>query len=609
MQPILKINLSTGESQPWEIPADWQRDFLGGAALAARLLYEELTPDLDPLSPAAPLLFLTGPLTGTSGPAVGRFVVCGKSPATGLWAEANAGGFWGVALRRAGYDGLWLTGRAERPVYLWLDESGLQIHDARPYWGMDTYEVQQALREDHQQPGARVACIGRAGERGVVFAGIFNDHGRTAGRTGLGAVMGAKNLKAIAVYGRRSLPLYDPQTYGALRSQANRDLKNQPMTQVLRDLGTAGAADYFDYLGEMPKFYFTRGLLEGATDISGASVAETILTGKSACHACVIACGRVVDLGDGKKRKGPEYETLVGFGPNLGLTDPVFAARMGEICDRYGMDAISASNVLGLAFLLFERGLLSTEETGGLELTWGNREAVDVLLHQIAFGRGLGKLLGQGARAFARRFGAEELAVQVNGLEAPYHDPRGASGMALVYAVSPRGACHNKSDYFLVDIGQAEDDLGLTFFDRHAGAEKAANVARHQDWRSLFDALVMCLFASVPAETVRDLVNAATGGAYSLDDLFRVGERAFQLKRAINYRLGLRAADDRLPAAWLQPLPDGGAAGYEIPFRDMLAAYYQVRDWEGGSGRPSAARLQALGLDFAVHDLWGADPN
>ncbi len=604
MQPVLKIDLATRESRPWEIPADWQRDFLGGSALAARLLYEHLTPDLDPLSPAAPLLFLTGPLTGTSGPAVGRFVVCGKSPATGLWAESNAGGFWGVALRKAGYDGLWITGQSEKPLYLLVTSEGVTFHDGRMVWGLDTYETQEALREWHPLPGLRVATIGRAGEIGVRFAGIFCDHGRTAGRTGLGAVMGAKRLKAIAVQGDKALPLYDPTAYGAARSQANRALKNQPMTQVLRDLGSAGGAEYFDYLGEMPKRYFSLGALEGAENISGASVAETILVGKSACHSCVIACGRVVDLGDGTKRKGPEYETLVGFGPNLGFTDPVFAARMGEICDRYGMDVISASGVIGLVFKLYEMGKISVQDLDGLQAEWGNEHAVEVLLHEIGAGRKLGALLGQGSLAVARHFGAEEAAVQVNGLELPYHDPRGASGMALVYATSPRGACHNKSDYFLVDIGQAEEEIGLAYFDRHAGAEKAANVARHQDWRSLFDALVMCHFASVPAETIRTLVNLATGRDYSLEDLLQIGARAFQLKRVINHRLGLTGKNDRLPEAILQPLKEGGAAGYVIPFADMLAAYYRVRDWDPDSGRPRAARLEALGLGETIPSLW-----
>ena len=596
MQPILKVNLRTGKTEVFSIPPLWTREYLGGSSLAARLLYDSLTRELDPLSPEAPLLFLTGPLTGTSGPSVGRFVVCGKSPATGLWAESNAGGFWGVELRKTGYDGLWITGKAETPVYLWVNGNRVEVRAASHLWGQDTYEIQESIQKELSLRGVRVAGIGPAGETRLPFAGIFCDHGRAAGRAGLGAVMGAKNLKAIAVRGGEKIPLADEASYRTLRTQANLSLKADPLTTMLHDLGTAGGADYFDYLGEMPKKYFGAGVLEGSEKISGASVAESILVGTSACHACVISCGRVVDLGDGVRRKGPEYETLVGFGPNLGLTDPALATRLGERCDRYGMDVISASGVIGLAFALYEKGVLTEDETDGLSLTWGNAEAAETLLEKMIRREGIGALLAEGARAFARRFGAEEEAAQVNGLEVAYHDPRGASGMALVYATSPRGACHNKSDYFFVDIGQAEDTLGMDFFDRHAGAEKAANVARHQNWRTVNDALVMCHFANVPPQTVRDLVNAATGESFSVEDLLRIGERGWNLKRLINGRLGLTRANDRLPARLLRPLEDGGAAGYEIPFEEMLAAYYEARGWDAETGMPSDSTRKKLNL-------------
>ncbi len=252
------------------------------------------------------------------------------------------------------------------------------------------------------------------------------------------------------------------------------------MTQVLRELGTAGSAEYFDYLHEMPKRYFHQGEPLEALNVSGSAVKDSILAGVSACHACVIACGRVVRLEDGAKRKGPEYETLIGFGPNLALNDPAIVTRLGELCDRYGMDSISASNTIALAFRLYELGIIDFSVTGGLELAWGDAAAVEQLLHLTAHREGFGAHLAEGALALARRFGVEDEAVQVNGLEAPYHDPRGASGMALVYATSPRGACHNQSDYFLVDFGQVEASLGMQLFDRHAGAEKAANVAIHQ---------------------------------------------------------------------------------------------------------------------------------
>ncbi len=595
MQPILKVNLSSGECTDYTIPAEWERDYLGAASLAARILYDDLTADLDPLAPEAPLLILTGPLTGTAGPAVGRFVVCGKSPATRLWAESNVGGFFGVELRKAGYDGIWLTGASSSPSYLFLNDGKPELRAADHLWGQDTYEIQESLQTEIGSKSTKVLSIGIAGENKVAFAGLFCDHGRAAGRTGLGAVMGSKKLKAIAVRGTGAIPLARPEAFKGLRTAANRALKADPMTTMLSDLGSAGAADYLDYLGEMPKKYFSAGVLEGSDKISGASVAETILVGKKACHACVIACGRVVDIGDGEKRKGPEYETLVGFGPNLGITDAIFATRMGELCDRYGMDVISASGTLGLAYSLFEQGIISAEDTDGLLLNWGNAEAAEALVHQMARREGFGALLADGSRALGRHFNAEAQAVQVNGLELAYHDPRGASGMALVYATSPRGACHNQSDYFLADIGQVDDSLGLEYFDRHAGAEKAANVARHQDWRTVGNALVLCHFANVPPKTVLDLVNAACGLALDLDDLMRAGERGWNLKRRINLNLGLVGADDHLPDPILQPLNDGGAAGYLIPFDEMLTAYYTARGWDE-NGIPTPEKLAELGL-------------
>ncbi|HAE58292.1 MAG TPA: aldehyde ferredoxin oxidoreductase, partial [Anaerolineae bacterium] len=354
MQPIIKIDLSSGKIERFRIPVEFERDYLGGASLAARLLWDSLTRELDSLSQQSPLLILNGPLSGTAGPTVGRFVVCGKSPATGLWAESNCGGFFGPELRTAGWDGIWITGKAEKPVYLSVQDDKIELRDAASLWGHDTYEVQESIKRETGLSGTRTLGIGIAGERMLPYALLLCDHGRVAGRTGLGAVMGSKNLKAIAVKGTGKVPVFDATAYAPRRSEANRALKADPMTSVLASLGSAGAADYFNYLGEQPKKYFSAGVLEDADNISGASVAEGILVGKSACHGCVIACGRVVKLEDGEKRKGPEYETLVGFGPNLGLTSPATATRLGELCDRYGLDTISMSGVIGLAFRLYE---------------------------------------------------------------------------------------------------------------------------------------------------------------------------------------------------------------------------------------------------------------
>jgi len=602
VQPILEVNLSTGEVLQFSVPKDWEKDFIGGASLAARILYEDLVQDLDPLSPDAPLLFMNGPLTGTTGPAVGRFVICARSPATGLWGESNCGGFWGPELRRAGFDGLLLRGRAAEPVYLSVKDDNIELRPAGHLWGKDTYQTQEAIVHELGVSKTRVAAIGVAGEAKIPFALILCDHGRVAGRTGMGAVMGSKNLKAVAVKGSGSVPVVDRPTFRSMRSRANRDLCHDPVSQALKALGTASGADYFDYLGEMPKRYFKRAKFDEELRITGAEISETILDGVSTCHGCVIACGRVVRLGDGEKRKGAEYETLVGFGPNLWLNDPAFATRMGELCDRYGMDSISLSNTLGLAFTLNELGIIDHSHTGGLDLEWGNYEVVEELVHMTARGEGFGMIISEGARALGRRFKSEAQAVQVNGLEVAYHDPRGASGMGLVYATSPRGACHNQSDYFMVDIGQVEDELELKLFHPRSGSEKAANVARHQDWRTVFNSLVMCFFANTPPATLVDLTNAACGLDFTIEDIMKCGERGWNLKRMINHRLGQTQQDDCLPQAFLNPYQDAEEVGGDfVPdFDSMLQAYYAARGWQPETGYPGSKKLKELGLDWIV---------
>jgi aldehyde:ferredoxin oxidoreductase len=599
MQPILEINLTTGQHNTFLVPNNWERDYLGGASLAARILYDSITPDLDPLSPQAPLLFLNGPFSGTAGPAVGRFVICGKSPATKLWAESNCGGFWGPELRKAGYIGLWFKGKADRPVYLWIDDGQIEIRDASHLWGQQTYQTQESIISEIEGRKPKVAVIGPAGEAQIPFSVVLTDHGRVAGRTGMGAVMGSKNLKAIAVRGSGKVPIYG-QKFSQLRANTNRVLRQDIFSNTTRELGTAAIADYADYLGEMPKKYFQLGSFDGVNNVSGATMSETILSGISACHACVIACGRVVKLSSNDPgRKGPEYETIVGFGPNLLIYDLSFITRMGELCDQLGMDVISLSNTLGLAFMLFDKGVINASDTGGMSLKWGDTIVVEHLVNQTAIRKGFGNHLAEGALALARRFGVEDAAVQVNGLEVPYHDPRAASGIALVYATSPRGACHNQSDYFLPDLfGQTEESLEMKFYDRQAGAEKAANVVIHQNWRTVFNALVMCIFANVDPHIVLDLVNAASGQNYSIESLLQVGERGWNLKRSINNRLGLSSKNDTLPKALLKPYSDGGSAGYVIPFDEMIEAYYKARGWNAATGYPQKAKLKSLGLDW-----------
>jgi aldehyde:ferredoxin oxidoreductase len=430
---------------------------------------------------------------------------------------------------------------------------------------------------------------------------VLTDHGRVAGRTGMGAVMGSKKLKAVAVKGNGNIP-FARDGFLELRREVNRALKDDNFSRAARETGTAGVADYFDYLGEMPKKYFQAGTFDGAYNISGASMSETILRREKACHGCVIACGREVRLsGEDQNQKGPEYETIVGFGPNLGIDDLEFTTRMGDVCDRFGIDTISISNTLGLAFTIFDKGIISDTETGGLNLKWGDKDVVERLLSELIAHVGFGAELSSGAQELGRKFGVSEMAVHVNGLEVPYHDPRGGSGMALSYATSPRGACHNQSDYFLSDLyGFVEYRLGMEFYGRHDGIEKVKNVVIHQNWRSIFNSLVMCYFANVPPQKILDLINEATGWDYSLEDLLTIGDRAWTLKRVLNNRLGLNQKNDKLPKQLLEPYEDGGAAGYIIPFDQMMQKYYRVRGWNPNDGKPTSEKLLELGLMWSI---------
>jgi aldehyde:ferredoxin oxidoreductase len=606
---LLRVDLSNGETEPFAVDPAYVAGFVGGSGLAARLLWDHVTPEIDPLDPNNPLLFITGPLTGTAGPSVGRFVVCARSPRTGLWNESHCGGFWGPELRFAGYDGLFITGRASEPVYLWIRGGRAELRDASHLWGQtDTYTTQSAICEELGQPRARVAAIGPAGEQVILLANIITGQGRAAGRAGMGALMGSKNLKAVAVRGARELPLDDPERYRELSMRTNRELKEHFRSEAQRLGGTASGAEYFELLGDMTARYFSQGAFPTVGQIGGAAMAETLLTGTSACQGCVIGCGRRVRITDGPfagpEMDGPEYETVCGFGPQLLIDDLSAIVYLGHLCDRFGLDTISTSGTIALAFYLFDQGVIGPQDIGGLELAWGNAKTVARLIDLLVREKGFGALLAQGSLALARHFGVEEMAVQVNGLEAPYHDPRGFSSMALVYTTSPRGACHNHSDYYMVELGQTNDELGITLLGSREEEGKAAQVAVHQDWGSVSNSLVLCLLAAVPVSDTVALLNAATGREWDLAEALHAGRRMWNLKRAINCRLGLTRASERLPKLLLQPLAEGPTEGYVPNLDSMLREYYAVRRWDLETGRPSRETMEGLGLGFAAEALW-----
>jgi len=610
MGRILRVNLTTGDIQAEPLNEAYARQFVGGSGLACRYLYDMIDANTDPLGPANPLVFMTGPLVGTSAPSCGRYVVCARSPLTGIWGEANAGGYWGPALRFAGYDGIIVTGQSPQPVYLYVHDGQAELRDASHLWGLDYYAVHDVLKSELGDDRARLAAIGPAGENGVRFAAILNDNGRAAGRTGMGAVMGSKRLKAVAVSGRNRVPLADPAAFRVAARQATAVVRQDFSSGMFRDLGTAGWMDPGSQLyGDVPMKYFSQGEFDGAFNLSGSSMAETILTRNSACYGCPIGCGRVVAITEGPyaipETDGPEYETLCALGTLLLLDELGPVVHLHRRCNALGIDTISAGVTIAFAYHLFEQGVLTLADTGGVKLCWGDPAGalhlLDLLVLSASEGlarreKGLGELLAEGTRALGEHFGRSAEAAQVKGLEIPMHEPRAFSGMALAYATSPRGACHVQGDPYQVDIGLTVPELGLVEGDRFGVEGKAEMVARSQDWRALYNALIMCQFCNPPVNLTVDLINAATGWGIGIDDLLPMGERIFQLKRLLNIRLGVTPADDVLPALVLQPLPDGATGGYVPDMEALLRDYYQVRGWDPATGGPTPARLAALGL-------------
>jgi len=494
MNKYLQVNLSTGSIEKKNFDPAQTRDFIGGSGLTARLLYDLIDQNTDPLGPENPLLFMTGPLVGTAMPSAGRCTISARSPLTGFWGESNTGGFIGPELRFAGYDGMLITGRSVKPCWISVINGEVKIHDAAQLWGQDTYQTQESIRQLLDEPKARITCIGVAGEQLVKMAAVINDHGRAAGRTGMGAVMGSKNLKAIAFRGTEKVPLADPELFKKSVSEILETIKDDISNQALRLAGTAGYVDMGLMFGDMPIRYYQQGEWGEASNLSGVVLAENFLTRNTACYRCPIVCGREtkttkyhVDTVD-----GPEYETLASFGSLAMIDDLEGVIYAGHLCNVYGLDTISTGSTIALACDLFEKGILTNKDTGGLEIRFGNVEMTHKLIKLTALREGFGDLLAEGSAALAAHFGVPDLSATVRNLEIPMHDSRSFSGMAPVYALSPRGACHLQGDMYGVDTGQgAPAELDIHPGERFENTEgKGRTAARAQAWRSLYTALL-----------------------------------------------------------------------------------------------------------------------
>jgi aldehyde:ferredoxin oxidoreductase len=520
---------------------------------------------------------------------------------TGIWGESNVGGYVGAALRDAGYDGVIITGRSEKPVYLHIDVDRAELLDARPFWGLDTFQTQEQIRQAAGDSRLQVACIGPAGENLVRYAAIMTGDARAAGRTGMGALMGSKRLKAITLSGKAgSRPMAERDRFNQAARRALNHVREDFFVDLLKLMGSSNGTEFLNMLGAVPSRYWTRGEFDGIENLNGAVLLETLRVGSGGCWGCYVQCGPEIEIPDGPFKTpvapGPEYETLISLGSQLLVGNLKAVSYFGHQCDALGMDTISAGAAIGFGQYLFDSGIIGPKETSGLNLEWGDEKLVAQLLPMVAHREGVGDILAEGTRTMERRFDAPGLAVQINGLDPGMHDPRGISAMAAVYLTSPRGACHNKSDFYMLAAGHSFPEIGIETTDTGANAGIGTDVARHQSWRSFVDSSGCCQFVNVPIADLVEMVNAATGREETVASLSTAGERVLALKRLINLKLGFTRASEVLPKLLSQPLPDGNSEGF-VPDADaMLVEYYRERDWDLVTGRPSQAKLAALGL-------------
>ena len=603
---LLRVDLTDRRIAEEEVSEEMVRQYAGGVGVATKILFDETNPQTDPLSAENRLIAMTGPFAGTGVPTSGRHHLVARSPLTRFFGESNVGGSWAVHLKRAGFDGVIIQGKADAPVYLWIHDGKAEIRDAGAIWGRDSYESADWIKERTVRE-ATVAVIGQAGERMAGIASIphIGTVVRAAARTGLGAVMGSKNLKAMAVFGTGEVAIARPEELKASIRNLLPHIKGG--TENFGKYGTAGGIDNYEKIGNFPVRNWKQARWAGAAKISGVAMHDTILSGRKACMHCPIACGRHIKVAEGPYGPmdcaGPEYETIGTMG-GLCLVDDLQAiAKANDLCNRYGLDTISAGGIVAFAMEAYEKGILTLADADGIELTWGSGKALVEMVHKMGRGEGIGLMMAEGSKKMAEALGqnAVEFAIHVKGLEPSAHDPRKFFSQALNYATAARGACHNASwshpyelALFMAELGIAEPQDALQV------EGKAAFTATLQDFMTVMDAMVICRFSQVgKAVNVTnqiDWLNMITDRNIDTAEFKKIGERIFNLKRLYNTRLGVSRKDDFLPYRFmtLERSAEGLKTGLP-PIGKLLADYYAVRGWSE-EGIPTAEKLQELGL-------------
>jgi len=614
----LRVNLTNGTTAVERFPELQYRMLMGGAAMAAAILTREVKPGVDPLGPENVLVFATCPLNGVGLSGTTRFTAAARSPLTGGYGEGEAGGWWGPELKFAGFDGIIVTGRSSAPVYLWICDGQAELRDGSHLWGKFSGQVQDILTAETDKR-ARILQCGPAAERGVRLANIVNELKHFNGRSGLGAVMGSKRLRAIVVRGHSKLEPKDPQGFQAVlrwfREHYNRD------ADMMHKYGTSRNVVAMSADGILPTRNFLEGQFEHAKAISGQTMAETILTDEGTCYACAVACKREVEVPElevSAKYGGPEYETIASSGSACGIGDLKAIAKFHQICGEYVMDTVSVGMTIAFAMECFENGVLSKEDTDGIELRFGNAEALLALAEKMGRREGFGDVLADGVERAAKRIGrgAEQFVLTVKGQEIPMHEPRGKHGLSLAYATAPAGADHMRAPHDPVYEGfhpsgaHALEPLGLceALPRLELSPAKVRAYAYASHWWAMCSCLGVCHVAAAPIDVlaITQVVNAmrsVTGWDTSLWELIKVGERSKALARAFNCREGFTAKDDRLPKRLHEAFTSGPLKGVRLEpetFRRALKLYHQMEGWDPETGWPTFAKLAELGIEWAA---------
>jgi len=606
---IAWVDLTDGKIKIEELEQEVARKYLGGKGLGAYILYRTLRSGTDPYDPSNPLIFVTGPLTGTAFPAVSRSAVVTRSPMTGTFLDSYSGGFFGPHLKLAGFDAFVIAGKAEKPVYILVDEGTISIKEAGYLWGQSTFETESRLRNELKQGRTErisVVSIGQAGERLVRFSNIQNDR-RTYGRGGAGAVMGSKNLKAVAIRGEGKIQVADEKGFQDIIKRCQQKIAEHPLTKkggVFPSLGTMMTVDLTQETGTFPTRNWRENTFEHAREVNGEAFLQRQMR-RRACFACPIGCSRDTKATRGGIEyltEGPDYETIFAFGPNCEVKDPEVIIAADQLCDEYGMDTISCGGVIGFAMECFETGLITKKDTDGIDLSFGNGDALIRVIHLIAKREGIGGLLSEGVKATSENIkGSSAFAIHVKGLELPGYDPRGMKGQALTYALSDRGACHVRSNTLRSEL------LGLPQrVDRYAYEGKAEVVRELQLNYATYDCLIACLFGgfAISLQDYADALSSLVGEPMTLAELRSIAERTWNLTRLFNVREGFTRKDDTLPErlfTWASTRgPSKGQIVKRELFEKMLDEYYQIAGWDRATGIPTKGKLTELGIEDLI---------